>query len=62
MTNYLTEKLTTKVCGEYDVIVAGSGIAGVAAALAASRHRAKTLLPEKQVALGGFATAGHSAL
>jgi hypothetical protein len=56
---HLTEKLTTEICGEYDVIVAGGGIAGVAAALAAARHGAKTLLLEKQVVLGGLATAGH---
>jgi hypothetical protein len=59
MVKYFTEKLTTKVCGEYDVIVAGGGVAGVAAALAAARHGAKTLLLEKQVVLGGLATAGH---
>jgi hypothetical protein len=59
MMKHLTENLTTKVCGEYDVIVAGGGVAGVAAALAAARHGAKTLLLEKQVVLGGLATAGH---
>jgi hypothetical protein len=56
---HLTEKLFTEVCGEYDVIVVGGGVAGVAAALAATRHGAKTLLLEKQVVLGGLATAGH---
>jgi hypothetical protein len=59
MPKYLTENLTTEVCGEYDVIVVGGGVAGVAAALAAVRHGAKTLLLEKQVILGGLATAGH---
>jgi hypothetical protein len=59
MTKHLTETLTTEVCGEYDVIVAGGGVAGVAAALAAARHGAKTMLLEKQVVLGGLATAGH---
>jgi hypothetical protein len=62
MIKYFTEKLTTEVCGEYDVIVTGGGIAGVAAALAASRNGAKTLILEKQVVLGGLATAGHIAI
>lgn len=43
---------------EYDVIVAGGGVAGVAAALAAAREGAKTLLLEKEYALGGLATLG----
>ncbi len=46
------------VVGEYDVVVAGGGIAGIAAALAAVRQGAKTLLIEKQFALGGLATLG----
>jgi hypothetical protein len=62
MAKYLTEKFNTEVCGEYDVIVAGGGVAGVAAALAAARYGAKTLLLEKQVVLGGLATAGHIAI
>lgn len=41
-----------------DVVVAGGGIAGVAAALAAARRGAKTLLLEKECALGGLATLG----
>ncbi|MBR2402529.1 MAG: FAD-dependent oxidoreductase [Lachnospiraceae bacterium] len=44
--------------GRYDVIVAGGGIAGVAAAVSASRNGAKTLLIEKGVNLGGLATMG----
>lgn len=43
---------------EYDVLVAGGGIAGVAAALAAARTGAKTCLIEKTCALGGLATLG----
>jgi hypothetical protein len=62
MVKYLTEKFNTEVCGEYDVIVMGGGVAGVAAALAAARYGAKTLLLEKQVVLGGLATAGHIAI
>lgn len=43
---------------EYDVIVVGGGIGGIAAALAAKRSGAKTLLIEKTFMLGGLATAG----
>ncbi len=46
------------LAGEYDVIVAGGGVAGIAAALAAARHGAKTLLLERTYLLGGLATAG----
>lgn len=42
----------------YDVVVAGGGVAGVAAALAAARRGAKTALIEKTVLWGGLATAG----
>ncbi len=42
----------------YDVIVVGGGIAGIAAAVSASRSGAKTLLMEKSILLGGLATAG----
>lgn len=41
------------ILGEYDVIVAGGGPAGCAAALCASRHGAETLLVEKDGYLGG---------
>ena len=41
------------VLGEYDVIVCGGGPAGCAAAIAAARHGAKTLLVEKDGYLGG---------
>ena len=43
---------------DYDVIVVGGGIAGVSAAVSASRNRMKTLLIEKTVNLGGLATGG----
>ena len=46
------------VKGNYDVIVVGGGIGGVAAAVAAARCGAKTLLLEKQINLGGLATVG----
>jgi len=42
----------------YDVIVAGSGPAGVAAAIMAGRNGMKTLLLESQGRVGGISTAG----
>ena len=42
----------------YDVVVAGGGIAGVAAAVAAARTGAHVALVEKTVFFGGLATAG----
>lgn len=43
----------------YDVVVAGGGIAGVAAAIAAARQGASVILIEKQFGLGGLATLGN---
>ena len=43
---------------EYDVLVAGGGVAGVAAAVSAARLGKKVLLVEKSVKLGGLATLG----
>ncbi len=45
--------------GVYDVIVVGSGPAGISAAVNAGRNGAKTLLIESQGRLGGIATAGY---
>ena len=42
----------------YDVVVAGSGVAGVAAALAAARRGKSVALIEKQSLIGGLATSG----
>ena len=42
----------------YDVVVCGAGVAGVAAAVAAARMGAKTAIIEKQCLLGGLATSG----
>ena len=41
-----------------DVAVAGGGVAGIAAALAAARQGADVALLEKQCVLGGLATSG----
>ncbi len=46
------------VAGDYDVIVAGGGPAGVAAALAAARSGASTMLIELHGCIGGVWTAG----
>jgi thioredoxin reductase len=46
------------VMAEYDVVVAGGGMAGVGAGLSASREGAKTLIIEATSALGGLATMG----
>jgi len=42
----------------FDVLVAGAGVAGVAAALEAARNGLKTALVEKTILLGGLATSG----
>ena len=47
-----------EVAGKYDVIVAGGGVAGVAAAISAARMGKRVLLIEKTIALGGLATIG----
>jgi len=43
---------------EYDIVVAGAGVAGVAAALEAARSGFRTALIEKTVLFGGLATTG----
>ena len=43
---------------KYDVVVIGGGIAGVSAALSASRQNKTVLLVEKSINLGGLATSG----
>ena len=52
------QEIKTNQGKSYDVIVAGGGIAGVAAAVSAAREGGKVLLLEKQVNLGGLATGG----
>lgn len=55
----IEDRREARVIGEYDVVVAGGGIAGVAAALAAARAGSKVCLLEKFCALGGLATIGN---
>ncbi len=44
--------------GHYDIIVAGGGVAGTAAAIQAGRAGKRVLLIEKSIKLGGLATLG----
>ncbi len=55
---YINEKLSTPIIHSCDVLVAGGGIAGIAAALAASRQGKSVILIEKQYILGGLGTSG----
>ena len=48
----------TRFDKSYDVLVAGAGVAGVAAAVASARMGLRTALVEKTVLLGGLATTG----
>ena len=48
---------STPVFGDYEVVVLGGGPAGIAAATAAARHGARTLLVERYGFLGGMGTA-----
>lgn len=59
MKTVIEKQKTLEVKREYDVVVAGGGIAGVAAAVSAKRGGAKkVLLIEREFALGGLATLG----
>ena len=58
MTELLEKERKIPVLGSCDVFVAGGGVAGVSAALAAARNGASVILTEKQCILGGLATAG----
>ena len=60
MTDYIVAKeAKIPVYRDVDVVVVGGGIAGVAAAIAAARQGKKTVILEKNAALGGLATLGH---
>ena len=58
MADIIREDLRTPVTHQAQVLVAGGGVAGIAAALAAARHGADVLLIEREYALGGLATLG----
>lgn len=59
MGSYVLEKeKKTEIVEECDVLVAGGGIAGIAAAIAAARNGARVTLVEREYALGGLATLG----
>lgn len=59
MNNFINETLVTPRRYECDVCVAGGGVAGIAAALAAKRAGAgDVILLERSFMLGGLATAG----
>lgn len=60
--NVFYETMEIPIEDSFDVIVAGGGVAGVSAALAARRCGYSVLLIEKSVMLGGLATLGHIAI
>lgn len=55
----ICEKREIEIKAAYDVIVAGGGLAGIAAAVSARREGKSVLLLEKSCELGGLATLGH---
>lgn len=55
---WIKEERRIPVISDVDVLVAGGGVAGVSAAIAAARLGAKVLLVERYGFLGGMATAG----
>ncbi|MBQ2976166.1 MAG: FAD-dependent oxidoreductase [Clostridia bacterium] len=52
-------KQSIPYAGKYDVIVAGAGVAGITAAVAARRLGKSVLILEKSMELGGLATLGQ---
>ncbi len=54
----LAKEQELEIVGEYDVIVAGGGVAGCAAAMAVGKRGYKVLLIEATSALGGLVTMG----
>ena len=58
MKKYTLKPMEITLNDSYDIIVAGGGPAGCAAAIAAARKGAKTLLIEASGCLGGMGTIG----
>lgn len=56
--DFIHENIVTPVIEHCDVLVAGGGISGIAAALSAARCGANTILLDRGYMLGGLATAG----
>ena len=56
--NEFEQTSVIKTTHECDVLVAGGGVAGIAAALSAARSGARVLLVEREFLLGGLATLG----
>lgn len=54
----ITIERQAECVSDYDIIVAGGGVAGVAAAVSSSRMGKRVLLIEKTIGLGGLATTG----
>ena len=62
MTQYVDEPARkVPVLDEVDVLVAGGGLSGCAAAVGAARAGARTMLLERNGCLGGVATASYMA-
>ena len=62
MNKYLEPAKELSISADTEVLVAGGGIAGVAAAMAAARKGAKVTLIEREYGLGGLATLGLIAI
>ena len=54
----INESISTPIIYECDVLVAGGGVAGISAAMAAARAGARVILVDRGFMLGGLATAG----
>ncbi len=58
----ITTTIETQIVADVDVLVVGGGPAGCAAAIAAARAGATTMLAERSGALGGMMTTGNAGL